>query len=129
MSKTRHLLPGQVMSLLGSGRSIEQWLGYFEAPAWRSFKWLAINPQPDGKFKVAVFEVFDDGDAEWLDVYAFEPVDPDFPGGVASVAESADEAVTAATGMGADNGKFVGAGMIQHVYAAFLQEYGPPAKK
>ena len=61
-----------------------------------------------------------------LDVYGFEPIDPDLPNGSISAFTTPEEAIAAAVARGASGEKFVGMGIIQDVYAAFLDEEGYP---
>ena len=121
----KFLLPNQAIDQLRAGRAIEQWLGHADFPNYRSIKWLRIDPERNERFNVAVFEVFDDGNSAMLDVYAFEPVDPDARNGTISSFETPDEAIRHAIAeYGASAEKFVGMGMIQEVYATFLREHG-----
>jgi len=125
----KFLLPNQATDQLKAGRAIEQWLGHNNAPNYRSIRWLRIDPEKAGTFNLAVFEVFDDGTPEMLDVYGFEAVDPDLPSGSISAFTTPEEAIAAAVQRGASAEKFVGMGIIQDLYAAFLNEEGPAPKQ
>ncbi len=125
----KFLLPIQAVDQLKAGRAIEQWLGHNNTPDYQSIKWLRIDPERGGSFNLAVFETFDDGSPEMLDVYGFEPIDPDFPNGSISVFATPEEAISAAIEQGARADKFVGMGIIQDLYAAFLNEKGPSASQ
>jgi len=125
----KFLLSNQATDQLKAGRFIEQWLGHSNAPNYRSIRWLRIDPEKVGAFNLAVFEVFDDGTPEMLDVYSFEPVDPDLPSGFISAFTTPEEAIAAAVQQGASAEKFVGMGIIQDLYAAFLNEEGPAPKQ
>jgi len=122
----KFLLPNQAIDQIKAGRAIEQWLGHNNAPNYRSIRWLGIYPERVGIFNLAVYEVFDDGTPEMLDVYGFEPIDPELPSGSISTFATPEEAIAAAVKQGASAGKFVGTGIIQDIYAAFLNEEGPP---
>jgi len=123
------LLSNQATDQLKAGRAIEQWLSHNNATNYRSIKWLRIDPERVGTFNLAIFEVFDDGTPEMLDVYSFEPVDPDLPCGSISAFATPEEAIAAAVQQGASAEKFVGMGIIQDLYAAFLNEEGPAPKQ
>ena len=125
----RFLLQNQAIEQLKAGRAIEQWLGHNNAPNYRSIRWLRIDPERTGTYNLAVFEVFDDGNPEMLDVYSFEQVDPDLPSGSISVFVTPEEAVGGAVEQGASLEKFVGMGIIQDIYAAFLDEHGPAPRQ
>ena len=120
----KFLLPSQAIDQLKASRAIEQWLEHTDAANYRSIRWLRIDPEKGGTFNLAVFEVFDDGNPEMLDVYGFEPVDPDLPSGSISTFDTPEGAIAAAVEHGASTDKFVGMGVIQDLYAAFLDEHG-----
>src|SRR5687767_12872401 len=82
MAKTDYLLPGQVELELRNDRAVEQWLGHVAASGGRILRWLRVEPDRSGHFSVALLECFDDGNPNYLDIYAFEPTDPDALGGV-----------------------------------------------
>lgn len=125
----KFLLPNQSIEQLKAGRAIEQWLGHNDFPNYRSIRWLRIDPEKGGTFNLAVFEVFDDGNEGMLDVYSFEAVDPDFPNGSISKFETPADAITGAINFGAGEDRFVGAGLIQELYGAFLLTNGPAPKQ
>jgi hypothetical protein len=118
----------QVIDQLKAGRAVEQWLGHTDTPTYRTIKWLRIERETDGNFSTVVFEVFDDGNPETLDVYSFEPVDPDLLAGSISSFATLEEAIASAVACGAGPDKFIGAGMIQDAYALFLKEHGSIGK-
>jgi hypothetical protein len=112
----------QAIDQLKMGRSIEQWLGHSNAPNYRSIKWLSIDPKTVGTFNLSLFEVFDDGSPEMLDVYSFEPVDPDLTEGMIVVFDTPEDAIASAIEQGGSPDKFVGAGRIQDLYKDFLSD-------
>jgi hypothetical protein len=123
--RVKFLLEGQTLSQLISGRAVEQWLGHDDHGRYRVIRWIRIDPGKDRKFNVALFESFDDGTLNFLDVYAFERVDPDALSGTIAVFDSAELAVQfAVVEYGAKMDRFVGSGCIQDLFADFLEEYG-----
>jgi hypothetical protein len=121
----KFLTSDQAIDRLRMGRAIEQWLGHATFPTYRSIKWLRIDREVAGTFSLAIFEAFDDGNTSMLDIYSFEPVDPDLPNGSVFIFETPEEAIAAAIERGASPEKFVGSGLIQDLYGTFLQEEGP----
>jgi hypothetical protein len=71
----------QLTSYLTLGKSVEQWLGVLRQDAFIIVRWLRIDLERNGNYSVSYFEVFDEGDEEFLDVYEFNVVDPDEPYG------------------------------------------------
>lgn len=119
----------QVIGRLKNGRAVEQWLTHTDTSSYRSIQWLRIDPEKDGRFSVTVFEVFDDGGPGALDIFSFEPVDPDAAHGKSTLLDSPEEAIQFAVGeKGAGPEKFVGSGLIQDLYASFIREHGEAPK-
>jgi hypothetical protein len=114
----------QAIDQLEAGRAIESWLGHADFPTYRTIKWLKISREKSGLFAVSAFEVFDDGSPELLDIYDFEPIDPDLVAGSSIEVANAKDAILEAVKMGAQENGFVGDGVIQDVYARFLMEHG-----
>jgi hypothetical protein len=121
-----HLTDDQVRAQLSAGRPVEQWLGHKDEDSYRLLRWLRVDPERDGTYSVALFEVFDEGSEEFLDVYGFSPVDPDLLDGEISSWTTKEEALEHALSCGASRESFVAAGGIQDVYADFLSRMGPP---
>jgi hypothetical protein len=120
-----YMSPVQVASQLRGGQALEQWLGHTGAKGCRTIKWLRIKRDRSGRFCVGILECFDDGNPEFLDVYAFEPLDPDALNGVTSTFEEPEAAIAfATTEGGASIDKFVLGGQIQEMYARFLEQSG-----
>jgi hypothetical protein len=80
-------------------------------------RFLRIDRERGGDFSVALFEVIDEGNKDFLDIYEFSPIDPDFPFGKMASFKSADDAVSySKIELSADENKFVNAGIIQGEY-------------
>jgi hypothetical protein len=75
-----------------------------------------------GQFELSTHSVFDDGDIDHLDIYSFEPIDPDEPFQI-RVFTTLDEALTFIL----DNHKltdlrFVNEGVIQNEYKGLKEK-------
>jgi hypothetical protein len=106
---------------LRSGRSIEQWLQHTDERTYRTISWLRIDPADGGAVTVTLFEVFDDGSPDFLDIYEFEAVDPEAPYGTSSSFADVDAAFNYVRDVArAATDRFVRAGDIQLLYSRFL---------
>ena len=111
----------QLKTSLRLGKTVEQWLGHIDEEDYTILKWLSLEPEPNGKYSVVYIESFDDGNADFIDVYEFSALDPDEPFGVIETFSSLDEAITFSINeYGALEDKFVNSGMIQDEYLAYL---------
>ena len=114
----RHLSEQQTLSALWRGASVEQMLTH--SLSERRVRWLVALPDVDG-ITLRLHHVHDDGDADFLDVYDFRPVDEDEyfgEGRVVGHCPDAETVLQAAVGMGARPDRWVNAGVIQDEYAA-----------
>ena len=122
-----YLTENQIASQLNLGRSVEQWLGHKNENEYRLIKWLRIDCEKMGHFSVTCFEVFDEGFHASLDIYSFSALDPDYPYGDIITFDKKEDALNyAQNSCGAFSNKFVGAGVIQDIYAEFLRQEGLP---
>jgi len=113
----RHLLEIDVFSNLRNGRSIEQLLSKSIYGDFQTIKFIRIDKENSGAISVSLFEVYDDGNEDFLDIYEFQPFEPDEPDGLITMFQTPDEAVFyACSTLGANINKFVNAGMIQDEY-------------
>lgn len=114
----RHLNEVQTLSALRRGTSIEQMLTH--SLSERSIQWLNVLPTDDG-FALRLHHVHDDGDADFLDVGEFQPVDEDEDFGEGRLVGQYPDAETvleAAVVMGGRPDRWVNAGVIQDEYWA-----------
>ena len=118
----RHLLEIDVLSNLRKGRSVEQLLSKSMYGDFPTIKFIRIDKEKSGDISVALFEVYDDGNEEILDIYEFQPIEPDEPDGIVTVFQSPDEALFyACNSLGANINNFVNDGMIQDEYKDSLR--------
>jgi hypothetical protein len=118
-----YLPKDELINVLQSGRSIEQWLNVNKDNVdYTIITWLRIDKERNGTFSVSYFEVFDEGDEGFLDIYEFSPYDPDEPFGVIESFLDYDKALNYCYKK--YNGRpdrFVGAGLIQEEYQKYLK--------
>jgi hypothetical protein len=111
----------QLRSNLSLGKSVEQWLMPETFDTYTLLKWITIERNKDFTYSTSYTEVFDDGDENFTDIYAFSYADPDEPA-VLNTFGSYDEAldfVTEAYHAALD--KFVTPGMLQDEYKDYLK--------
>lgn len=118
---SNYLTQAQLESSLNVGKGIEQWLGYYKEDGKAILKWVRIYPEKRNQYTVIYVECYDQGNLEFLDIYAFTVVDPDEPYGVINTFSSTEEAIAfSITEYGALKDRFVGDGKIQKEYLAYL---------
>lgn len=117
----RYLNEDEIQSRLRLGKSIEQWLGVVHGTDYTILRWLSIDKESDESFSVVYFESFDEGNEDFLDIYAFSLVDPDEPFGVINTFSSISEALEfAEVTYKASPHKYTAAGMIQEEYRDYI---------
>ena len=117
----RHLSEQPTFSALRRGASVEQMLT--QSLSERSVRWLIALPDAGGII-LRLHHVRDDGDADFLDVYEFQPADEDEyfgEGRVVGRYPDAETVLEAAIVMGARPDRWVNAGVIQDEYAALRE--------
>ncbi|HEX8608499.1 MAG TPA: hypothetical protein VF679_07670 [Pedobacter sp.] len=116
-----YLTQQQLHSSINGGKGIEQWLGYYDNGGETILKWLRIYPENNTECTVMYVECYDQGDLEFLDLYAFTVVDPDEPYGLITTFRSVEEALAFSIAeYAALKDRFVGNGMIQEQYQNYL---------
>jgi hypothetical protein len=119
---TRYLIRPYVRSVLNRGGSVEQFLGGFEDGGEPAIRWIGLTQEKDAVV-LSLYEVYDQGGEDWLDVYEFQPVgDPEEFGLAAEHRLSTvDEAIALAVERyGASPDRFVNGFMVQDEYADYL---------
>jgi hypothetical protein len=120
----RHLSAAEVERMLTYGRSVEQWLGAHAAAGERIVRWVRLDAERSGVYSVTLFEVFDDGGPDFIDLYEFSPADADRPDGATRAFSEARAALELARTLGADLDRFVNAGVVQDEYANYVANRG-----
>ena len=116
-----------ISAALSAGRHVEQFLRPRTDDGQTIIRWLDLSVRKDG-YTVILYEVFDNGSPDYLDVYSFGEVEPDdepprhsFP--------SLDEALAfAVTAYNAPRNNYVSQGVIQDDYAAYLAATRGPGR-
>ncbi len=117
-----YLTKEQLRTNLSVGKAIEQWIGFAEETNYTVLKWLRIDKENDNTFSVAYFEVFDEGNLNFLDIYEFSPIDPDEPYGIINTYNNLDEVLEfVKREYNANDNNFVNSGMIQEEYRKYLE--------
>lgn len=112
----RYIDKNELATNLRFGRPIEQLLSDRSEDGNLVIRFIRIEKKT-GEFSVALFEVFDCGTTDFLDIYEFSAVDPDFPYGEAKIFFTAEDAIEYSCGeLNASPEKFVGSGMVQIEY-------------
>lgn len=124
-----YLAPDELALALRTNKAIEQLVGHQDEKGYRVLEWLRLETVDRGRVAVSKFTVFDDGSDDFLDIYEFEPVNPDSVFDEPAEFESTDDAIAFATSeLKADPSQFVRGGDIQLVYSNFLTKHGPPPR-
>jgi adenylate kinase family enzyme len=123
---TPYLILPYVRSALNRGDPVEQFLGGFEDGGEPAIRWIELRQEEDAVV-LSLYEVYDEGGEDWLDVYEFQPVgDPDEFGLAAEHRLSTlDEAIALAVERyGASPDRFVNGSMVQDEYRDYLKRRG-----
>lgn len=117
----QYLTDDQIRTRLRLGKSVEQWLGAAREVDYAILKWLRIDKENDGSISVAYFECFDEGNEDFMDIYAFSLIDPDKPYGVIHTFPSIVDALEFATfTYKASSHRYISTGMIQEEYRYYV---------
>ncbi len=117
----RYLNEDEIQCRLRLGKSVEQWLGVVQQTDYTILRWLSIDKEGDETFSVAYFESIDEGNEDFLDIYAFSLVDPEEPFGVINTFSSITKALEfAEVTYKASPHKYTAAGMIQDEYRDYI---------
>lgn len=140
---TRYLILPYIRSALNRGEPVGQFLGGFVVDGHPAIRWVLlqkgahdddfddggdageIEDAGDDVFVLSYYEVLDEGDEKWADVYDFSAAsgDPDDNGEPAARhrVPTLDEALALARERyGADPGRFVSETMIEHEYYDYV---------
>ncbi|MCW0457417.1 MULTISPECIES: hypothetical protein [Xanthomonas] len=113
----RYLTNLDVRTNLAAGREVEQLLPERHEMNQLVIRYISIEKNRSGGWKVRFCEVFDGGNPEFIDVYEFEALDPDLPFGDEWVFDSIEGAMSfAEEKFGAANDRYVNRGLIQDEY-------------
>jgi hypothetical protein len=111
----------QLITALRLGRSVEQWIGVTNHPDFVILNWIRIDQEKNGTFSVSSFKVFDDGNLDLLDIYEFEPYDPDYPFAIINNFLTYQQVFSFCEETYKCRGdRYVNAGMIQEEYRQYL---------
>lgn len=116
----RYLLETQLAPTLQVGKAVDQWLGAKTELEYNSIEWLRIKKSKGG-FAVTYFESFDEGNEEFLDLYAFTMVNFDEPYGLVEILDTINDAIDfAEKTYGAKKDRFMLDGVIQQEYLDYV---------
>jgi len=118
----KYLIFDQAQTHLKLGKTIEQWIGAEEKDDYVILKWVTISREKDNLYIVGYTECFDEGNEDFIDIYAFSAVDPDEPFGIFNQFSSALEAIEFSLNKyGLSKDRFLNSGMIQEEYLSYLK--------
>lgn len=116
-----YLSSEQLKAALSLGKTVEQWLNIVHEEDYDVLRWLSIEKEKNGQYSVSYFEVFDEGNEDFLDVYEFSYLDPDVPC-IIDYFDNYKQALThCIEHYHCQENKFVNAGMIQEEYSNYLK--------
>ncbi len=115
----RHLTEPNLQSALQRGRYVEQFISPTITDNATILRWLELR-STDDRFTLTLYEVFDDGSEDYLDVYSFEQLAPDEEP-VRHSFSTLDEALSfAETSYSAPRNRYVNQAVILDEYADYL---------
>ncbi len=118
----RHLSPAAAVAALRRGRPVEQFLGPVNDSVVPAIRWVTVSPAEDG-IEVGVHEVEDIGDADFVDVSEFPPIDEDEYIGegrvLASVADPEAALGIAGERLGTNSSRWVNHSLVGDEYLDF----------
>jgi hypothetical protein len=119
----RYLIDLDVTTHLAAGRDIEQLLPERYEMDQLVIRYVSIERNKPNSWRVRLCEVLDNGTPGFIDVYEFEPVDPDLPFGDEWMFDSIDSALKfAENALEARHDRYVNRGLIQD---EFKDRYHP----
>jgi len=113
----RYLTLDEAKSALNRKKDIEVFLGGFKHGSENCIRWVSVTFEGD-KFKGSIWESFDQGSEDYLDIYSFSPVSGewDIPKSFVK-AETLEYLLDV---MSIPKEKIVYAGVVQDEYASFI---------
>ncbi|KQR67235.1 hypothetical protein [Pedobacter sp. Leaf176] len=121
----KYLSIDQLKANLRLGKGIEQWLGHEVKDGYVVLKWIRIEKESPIEYTVGYIECFDEGGKDFVDIYEFSLLDPDFPFGIVNSFPSIEDAIDFSVKQyGASIEKFVSESMIQDEYINYLAQTG-----
>ena len=116
----RHLTESNIQSALQRGRYVEQLISPTRTDNATILRWLELR-STDDRFTLTLYEVFDDGSEDYLDVYSIEQASPDEEP-VRHSFSTLDEALLfAESSYSAPRTRYVNQAVIQDEYADYLR--------
>ncbi|MGK2876756.1 MAG: hypothetical protein ACSLEW_14155 [Nocardioides sp.] len=118
----RHLTDNQSLLALKRGARIEQMLTRDLSEG--KVRWLVLEPGRSG-VALRLHEVHDTGNANFVDVYEFPPLDEEEhhgEGRLVALCLDEDSALRTASSSGGSPGRWVNAGVVQDEYADLRQQ-------
>jgi hypothetical protein len=113
----RYLGDLDVKMNLAAGRDVEQLLPERYEMNQLIIRYISLERNRSNGWTTRLCEVFDNGNPDFIDIYEFEAVDPDFPFGEEWIFDSIEGAITfAKENFGAASDRYVNRGLIQDEY-------------
>lgn len=119
----RYLTPSEAESALRRGKSVECFIGPFERNGEKGVRWLSIR-NSQGGVSALIYESADIGNEDFLDIYAFGPLDPDldFEDAAETIAATSFREAISIIEKSFPNvsSRIVNEGIVQDEYADFI---------
>ncbi|MFO6421800.1 hypothetical protein [Motilimonas sp. KMU-193] len=113
----RYLTLQEAESSLNRGKTVEVFLGSFAHDSAKCIRWVSFSKSASG-ITGSLWEAFDQGTIDYLDVYTFDPLSGEYDEPTKLV--TAENLKSAALALKVDNFNFVNQGMVQDEYADYL---------
>ena len=113
----RYLTEDQSKSALKRGKCIEAFVGGFSSGNKKTIQWASVSR--DGEQLVgSLWEVYDEGDENYLDLYSFTPANGDYDTPIKTVKSSDLKEIASLLGFDVLN--YVNQGVVQDEYNDYL---------
>ncbi|WP_394393207.1 hypothetical protein [Shewanella woodyi] len=113
----RYLTLQEAESSLNRGKAVEIFLGSFNHDSEKCVRWASFSKSASG-VTGSLWEAFDQGSIDYLDIYTFDSPSGEYDETTKSV--TAENLKSAASALKIDDFNFVNQGMVQDEYADYL---------
>ena len=114
----RYLTEQEAIRALSRGKKIEAFIGGFEYKNKKTIKWISIYLER-GNYIGELWEAFDEGDKNFLDVYSFQPINAEY--NEPAMLIEADNLDGFSSAIGCEPLNYVNHGVLQDLYGDYLE--------
>ncbi|WP_299769036.1 hypothetical protein [uncultured Pseudoteredinibacter sp.] len=116
----RYLTTKEAGSVLRRGKAVEIFLGGFDFEGEKCIRWASFTASGD-KVSASLWEAFDQGSEDYIDIYTFDSPSGEYGEPVKMVTSKSIE--SAANQLGIKELKLVNSGVIQDEYNSYFKSH------